>query len=129
MEKSGPKRTSFTSPKNNPNFPQVLDVTCQEVLEKKESVHLIDVRRNEEYIGEYGHIPGAALMTLDRLSSTIGQLPKDETIVFVCRSGGRSAQAAAFAQSLGFQSVFNMAGGMIAWTESQFPAEDKNPHA
>lgn len=116
----------FTSATTNPTFPSVKDVNPDEVLEKKEQVKLVDVRRPDEYVGEYGHVAGAELLTLNDLPEKITQLSKDETIVFICRSGGRSAQAANFALENGFTSVYNMQGGMILWTEKNYKAEDKS---
>ncbi len=95
----------------------IFDVEPQEVFEKRQAVKIIDVRGADEYHGELGHIDGSQLMTLDVLPQQITDLDKSETYVFVCRSGGRSSRAAAFAKSLGFDSVYNMRGGMILWNE------------
>lgn len=116
----------FTTQTQNPNIPSVTDITIQDVLSNKEKVRLIDVRRPDEWTGEFGHIAEAELMTLDTLPQKISDLNKDETIVFICRSGGRSAQATAFAKQQGFQSVFNMAGGMIAWNQANFKVVEQN---
>ncbi len=107
----------FTSQTGNPHFPDVLDVDPKEVMTSKGQVTLIDVRRPDEYTGELGHIPGAALLTLDQLPAKIETLAKDKPIVFICRSGGRSAQATAFALENGFTEVYNMKGGMLLWNE------------
>ena len=115
----------FKSQVTNPDLPQVKDIMPDELRDKKDLVKIVDVRRPDEYVGEFGHIPGAELLTLDDLPAKINKLPKDKTIVFVCRSGGRSARATAFALENGFHDVFNMQGGMIAWTNKKFEAEDK----
>lgn len=114
---------SFASAQSNPQVSGVLDITPEELQSKKNQVLLVDVRRPDEYEGELGHIPGAQLMVLDTLPDRLSELPKDQTVVFICRSGGRSAQATAYAQSQGFQSVFNMQGGMLRWNELQFETE------
>lgn len=113
----------FTSKTENPSFPDVFDVDPQEVLENKTQITLVDVRRPDEFTGELGHIPGAQLLTLDQLPMHIEELPKDQTIVFVCRSGGRSAQATSFALECGFDEVYNMKGGMLLWNERGFEIE------
>jgi rhodanese-related sulfurtransferase len=131
MEKSMPSNSGnpapaavdFSSKKANPDFPGVLDVVAEEVAKKQTQVLLIDVRRPEEFVGELGHIPGARLMVLDTLPERIQELPKDQTIVFICRSGGRSARATAFARSLGFENVFNMKDGMLRWNELELKVE------
>ena len=116
----------FSSKQQNPSYKTVLDVSPEEVLERKHNVQLIDVRRPDEWVGELGHIAGSELITLDTLPQNLSKLDKEKTIVFICRSGQRSANASEFAQENGFQSVYNMKGGMIAWNEKQFDTEGKN---
>ncbi len=122
----GSNQIQFTTQTQNPNIPAVVDISIQDVKNNKTKVRLIDVRRPDEWSGEFGHIAEAELMTLDTLPQKISDLNKDETIVFICRSGGRSAQATAFAKIQGFQNVFNMAGGMIAWNQANFEVVEQN---
>lgn len=83
---------------------------------------LIDVRRPDEFNGELGHIEGAELVTLgEELDQFLIRQDKKERILFICRSGARSARATEQAMSEGFNEVFNMEGGMIAWNESHYP--------
>ncbi|MES2855232.1 MAG: rhodanese-like domain-containing protein [Bdellovibrionota bacterium] len=112
---------SFASQTENPNIPGVMDVSPDELAKIVAAVHVIDVRRPEEYTGELGHISGSKLIVLDSLPQNIDSLPKDEPIVFVCKSGGRSAQATAFASQNGFKHVVNMKGGMLLWNQLGFP--------
>lgn len=114
---------SFQNTTTNPDWPSVRDVDTQELSRMTSAVHLIDVRRPDEYTGELGHIAGAKLLVLDDLPARISELPKDEPIVFVCRSGGRSGRAAAFAHEQGFEHVYNMKGGMLLWNEQGLPVE------
>lgn len=79
---------------------------------------LVDVRRPDEFNGELGHIEGATLKTLGpELENFLNSANKSDTILFICRSGVRSAHATALAMDLGFANVFNMEGGMIYWNE------------
>lgn len=119
------KSVEFESKKANPEMPTVLDIVAEELNKKKSEVQLIDVRRPDEFNGELSHIPGAKLIVLDTLPQQISQLSKDTPIVFVCRSGGRSARAAAFAQQNGFSEVYNLKGGMLRWNELQLETESK----
>ena len=64
---------------------------------------LLDVREYPEFAG--GHLPGARLLPLAELERRVGELPKDCEIVCVCRSGRRSAEAAAKLGQLGFANV------------------------
>ena len=108
---------SFTSATANPDVPGVHDVTAEELVKRTGEVHLVDVRRPDEYVGELGHIAGSQHLLLDHLPDRIGELPKDEPIVFVCRSGARSGRATAFAIENGFKHVYNLKGGMLRWNE------------
>lgn len=113
----------FKNTTTNPHFADIQDVTPQEVLAATANLKLIDVREVSEYTGELGHAPQTELMVLSTLPEKIKTLPKDKTIVFICRSGGRSAQAAAFAKQQGFTHVHNMLGGMLLWNQLQLPTE------
>ncbi len=113
--------------------PQVVDgipeVTCEDVLARKnqveeKKVRLIDVRRADEFNGEFGHIKGSELITLGPdLTSFLQSGNRDEEIVFICRSGGRSGTATAESIKLGYKLTVNMAGGMIRWNEQKQPIE------
>ena len=113
----------FESKQKNLTFPNVFDISPEEVLEKKDLVVLIDVRGEDEFTGELGHIPGAQLLTLDKLPAKTNTLPKDKTIVLICRSGNRSAHAAQHLAEAGFENSFNMKGGMMEWNSKQFEVE------
>ena len=107
----------FSSQETNPQIDIVYDVSPGEVNLKKEKIELIDVRQPSEYDGELGHIAGSKLIPLDTLMDHVNDLPKDKTIVFICRSGARSTNAAVIAKDNGLDSVFNMKGGMLLWNE------------
>jgi rhodanese-related sulfurtransferase len=83
---------------------------------------LVDVRELYEYCDSNyitpGHIPGAVAMpwTSGYFEAHYHELRPSEEIVIVCRSGNRSNQAANFLDGLGFTRVFDMLGGMNAWT-------------
>ncbi len=109
------ENVAFKSLTKNPDFPDVADVSPDELANLTDKVAVIDVREPSEYTGELGHIRGSLLLSLGTLPDQIGTLPKDKPLVFVCRSGGRSARATAFALSHGLNHVYNMRGGMLLW--------------
>jgi rhodanese-related sulfurtransferase len=113
----------FETREDNLHYQGVMDVDPRELAKKKDQVVLIDVRQPEEFQGDLGHIPGAKLITLDTLSEHLDEIPKDRTVVFVCRSGGRSARATAYALEQGLQDVYNLKGGMILWNELHLQTE------
>jgi len=74
---------------------------------------IIDVRELEEY--EEAHIPGLPLIPMGTIPAVIEQLDKDQSYLFVCRSGGRSQNVAMYLKNHGFKDVSNYNGGMLAW--------------
>jgi len=113
----------FSNPISNPDLADVQDVLAEDVKKSLNQVHIIDVRNPDEFTGELGHIPGANLIVLNTLPDHLDQIPRDKTIVFVCKSGGRSGRAAAFALEEGYEHVYNMRGGMLRWNELKFETE------
>lgn len=96
-----------------------LDIHAPEELGEYE---LIDVRRPDEFTGELSHIEGARLVTQgEELDHFLAAQDKNKKILFICRSGARSARATLQAMELGFRDVFNMEGGMLLWNEKGFP--------
>ncbi|GAB1232187.1 hypothetical protein UT4_06530 [Ferrigenium sp. UT4] len=81
-------------------------------------LRVIDVRQMEEIA--QGTVPKAEALPLHTLPMKVNELDKGEKLVMVCRSGARSAQACMFLQQQGFNNVFNLRGGMIAWVQSGF---------
>lgn len=91
-------------------------------LNHQKPLHVIDVREPDEY--EEQNI-GAVSMPLSRLklmdAEGIEQW-KDEEIIVHCRSGKRSLQACLFLQTMGFNHLRYLTGGLEAWVE-QFGAK------
>ncbi len=90
--------------------------------EKNEAINLIDVRSPEEYYS--GHAPGAKLMPLNTLTARLDEIPQDNEVYLICRSGARSAQAADYlACQCGRSNLINIEGGTMAWIEAGYPVE------
>lgn len=79
---------------------------------------LVDVREPHEW--RAGHAPKARHVPLAQLPHRANELPTGREIVTICRSGGRSARAAAILARSGRQ-VSNVAGGMHAWRRADLP--------
>lgn len=77
---------------------------------------VVDVRQPTEMA--QGMIPGAEMVPMHTIPLRMNEFSKDETLVLVCRSGARSAQACMFLQQQGYDNVYNLRGGMIAWSGS-----------
>ena len=85
-------------------------------MDAEEDLVLLDVREPSEF--EEGHICEAINRPWNSgvLQEQYGDLPTDKPLIVICRSGARSAAASAFLDGKGFDPVFNMLGGMSAWT-------------
>jgi rhodanese-related sulfurtransferase len=98
------------------------EMTPREFLERRTRAELtlLDVREDWETTlapvpADHLHIPMGQIA--DRLSELD---PARETVV-ICRSGGRSLQVAHFLSAHGFDSVYNLAGGILAWSRDLDP--------
>lgn len=117
--------TVFTEVIQNPYFEEVHDVTPEQVKNAQNEITIIDVRENDEWNGELGHIETAKLVNLGSLPNQLSEIPISQPVVLVCRSGGRSARAAAFLKQQGYDHVFNMTGGMLLWNQLSLPVSKK----
>jgi len=84
---------------------------------------LVDVREQDEYRGELGHIPGSILVPLSTLGTAANAWPKDRSVVLICRSGGRSGKAALQLAAAGFKRVASLHGGMLNWNAKRLAVE------
>jgi rhodanese-related sulfurtransferase len=92
---------------------------AQKHLQGEENLRIIDVRESNE--AAQGAIPGAEQIPLATLPLRLQDLDPAETLVMVCRSGGRSAQACFYLLQNGFENVINLRGGMMAWHSAGLP--------
>jgi len=76
---------------------------------------LLDVRTRDEFRAE--HVAGALNIPLQELAERKSELPKQRAVVVYCRSGRRSAEAAAMLRQSGFSHVHDM-GAMLEWARS-----------
>lgn len=113
-------RTQFSSP---------VDLSAEDLkafmqTHNEKHYRLIDVRQPAEY--RHGHIPGAVLVPLLELESSLFDLPADQDLIFYCSNGARSTAAATLAldAEVTKRSIYNLAGGIMNWygqTLSDFP--------
>jgi rhodanese-related sulfurtransferase len=81
---------------------------------------LIDVRRDYEWEG--GRIAGARHIEVNELTAQAESIPKDQPVIFYCRTGNRSGMAAAAFREAGYD-AHNMAGGIQAWVDAGLEIE------
>jgi rhodanese-related sulfurtransferase len=79
---------------------------------------LLDVREDDEWAA--GHAPGARHIPLGQLGARTTEVPQDEVVYVICRSGRRSDLAAQALTRAGWEAV-NVAGGMQDWAAAGRP--------
>jgi rhodanese-related sulfurtransferase len=107
-------------------FTRISVAEAKEKLDAGEAV-MIDVREPNEYVEV--HASGVRLVPVNTVLSEIQQIRDyagDKEILFICKSGQRSALAAEFAAAggLGEKPLFNVEGGTIAWVQAGLPVGD-----
>lgn len=86
----------------------------RELLKAKPDAKLIDVR--EEWERQVANIEGSILMPLQYLVAHAKEIDPTDDIVIFCHHGIRSAEACKFLSRLGYQNVYNLQGGIDAWS-------------
>lgn len=98
------------------NERRIVEITAEEVqarLQHGDAPVIVDVREDEEVA--YGMIPDSVHIPLAELESWLHDWEPDDEIIFVCRTGRRSAVACETLLAHGFSNVKNLIGGMFAW--------------
>jgi molybdopterin/thiamine biosynthesis adenylyltransferase/rhodanese-related sulfurtransferase len=99
------------------------DIDAKELserLQRGERLRLIDVREPHEW--DIAHIDGAELVPLAVLPEHMHEFDSAENMVFLCKSGSRSARAVSLLRTAGFRKVRNLRGGINAWSRDVDPA-------
>ena len=102
--------------------PEIEPKELKRKLDAGEDVFILDVREPHEY--QICHINGY-LLPLGDLAKRAHELDSARTIVAHCRSGKRSAEAVDFLRKAGFRKVWNLKGGILAWSDQVDPSVPK----
>ena len=79
---------------------------------------VLDVREPGEYVT--GHVPGAVLAPLSRVTTVLGSIPKDRPVHVICQSGNRSRAVVDLLSGMGYDAL-NVEGGTSAWATAGHP--------
>jgi adenylyltransferase/sulfurtransferase len=102
------------------------DITPRDLkaaLDRGDSLVIVDVREPQEY--QIARIEGAVLIPLGEIPQRHAEIDRDVLVVCQCRSGVRSAKAAAYLRSIGFPRVLNLTGGILRWSDEVDPSQPK----
>ncbi|MEQ8878819.1 MAG: rhodanese-like domain-containing protein [Cyclobacteriaceae bacterium] len=93
------------------------EITAKELKtlqDSKEDFQLIDVREQKEF--DFCNI-GGELIPLNTIPDNLDKIAKDKKVVVHCRSGARSANAIQYLEQHGFTDLYNLKGGILAWSD------------
>ena len=90
-------------------------VVPEDVSKRRSELHLLDVREQDEW--DAGHIEGSQHIPLGELGSRLAEVPTEQVVVAVCRSGSRSDRAMKGLRLSGFEAE-NLDGGVTAWSRA-----------
>lgn len=111
--KSNENHIMFVKEINSNELAQLLDSDKPPVL--------IDVRTIQEMA--QASINTGKPMPLNTLPARINEIPKDEQVVFYCRTGARSGQACMYLSQYGYDNVYNLSGGIVSWARQGLPIQ------
>ncbi|MFO7538923.1 MAG: rhodanese-like domain-containing protein [Chloroflexota bacterium] len=96
------------------------EISVADAVTMRESgVFFLDVREQVEW--DSFHIPDSTHIPLGQLSQRLSELPPDQEIVVVCRTGNRSQEGRTILQAAGWDQVTSMAGGVVDWQAAGYP--------
>ncbi len=112
----------------------IIDVDEFRAMADDPNALVLDIREPDEFVR--GHIPGARLMPLRTVLDVGPGLARDRRLLLACRSGRRTQRAMQMLLTMGFEDVFGLRGGILAWRaeglpvameEASAPAKDSDP--
>ncbi|HEX4076904.1 MAG TPA: molybdopterin-synthase adenylyltransferase MoeB [Candidatus Acidoferrales bacterium] len=96
------------------NVPEITPRDLKTRLDRGDDLYILDVREPHEY--QICNLDGH-LIPLGELARRVNELDSSREIVAHCRSGKRSAEAVEFLQKAGFRKIWNLKGGILAWSD------------
>ena len=94
--------------------PEIRVEELKQRLDAGENLFLLEVRDESEY--DISNI-GGRLIPLPELSKRISELDVHQKIVTICKMGPRGAKAVQLLHKAGFEQVWNLTGGIHAWSD------------
>ena len=92
------------------------------LIKNEGNIEILDVRTQMEYVND-GYIEGAKLLPINEIQSRLNELDTSKKYLIYCRTGNRSGQVCQFLTGLGFENIYNQAGGILNWGQFGLPLE------
>jgi molybdopterin/thiamine biosynthesis adenylyltransferase/rhodanese-related sulfurtransferase len=110
------------APMSETSVPEITPRELKSRLDRGDKLFILDVREPHEF--EICNLNGT-LIPLGDLSRRVNELDSSREIVAHCRSGKRSAEAVEFLRKAGFRKIWNLKGGILAWSDEVDPSVPK----
>ena len=104
------------------SVPEITPKELKTRLDRGDDLFILDVREPHEY--QICNLQGY-LIPLGDLPRRVNELDSSREIVAHCRSGKRSAEAVDFLRQAGFRKIWNLKGGILAWSDDVDPRVPK----
>ena len=92
---------------------------ARDLIAEKADLVILDVRTVSEY--ESGHLEGSINIPVEVLSGRLSELNPDDELLVYCRTGNRSTTAVGILRENGYDQIYHMDGGIVAWNSAGFP--------
>ena len=120
-----PGRNGHLTPTPEPvtvaEAPRDISPEAAKAMVERGEADLVDVREQWEWMT--ARIPGATLIPMSEIDRRIGEIASDRPVILYCAVGQRSAAVADALRERGHARAFNIAGGIVAWMNGQYPVE------
>jgi rhodanese-related sulfurtransferase len=114
---AGPARAGHTP---GASFPTLRSDAVKRLLDVKEPVVLVDMRKPAEY--RAGHLPGAISLPMAELERRYREIPKAARVVLYCQCPlEEMGSVYTFLSSLGYRNLVVLEDGFDGWFKSQYP--------
>jgi len=110
------------APAQTASVPEITPKQLKQRLDRGDDLYILDVRETHEY--QICNLNGQ-LIPLGELPKRVSELDSSREIVAHCRSGKRSAEAVEFLTKAGFRKIWNLKGGILAWSDDVDPSVPK----
>ena len=107
----------------NPSYGDISIEQARRLIESNPDLVIVDVRTPEEFAT--GYLEGAVNLCVEcDAQLLLDNLDPNDDILLYCRTGRRSANALGVLRENGYEKVYNMLGGITAWTNAGYPIVD-----